>query len=75
MPAGQVDELNAILEDSDQIVSELCAVLEQEDRIIVGRDKKLVKTGDLIDDLSGNIIRGGLIIEAALTGEEGEVSR
>ncbi len=75
MPAGKVDELNAILEDGDQIVSELCAVLEQEDRIIVGRDKKLVKTGDLIDDLSGNIIRVVLIIEAALTGEEGEVSR
>jgi hypothetical protein len=49
-------------DDREAIVDELCGVLDQEDQIVVGRDKKLVKTGDSIVDFAGDIARGGLIL-------------
>ena len=49
-------------EDSEAIVDELCRVLDQEDQIVVGRDKKLLKTGDSIVDFARDISCGGLIL-------------
>ncbi|MFM9101399.1 MAG: hypothetical protein ACKOPS_08720, partial [Cyanobium sp.] len=43
-------------------MDELCRVLDQEDQIVVGRDKKLVKTGDSSVDFARDIARGGLIL-------------
>ena len=60
-PDGQAAELNPS-EDREAIVDELCRVLDQEDQIVVGRDKKLVKTGDSIVDFAREIARGGLIL-------------
>ena len=50
------------LEDREAIVDELCRVLDQEDQIVVGRYKKLVKTGDSIVDFARDIARGHLIL-------------
>ena len=60
-PDGQAAELNPS-EDREAIVDELCRVLDQEDQIVVGRDKKLVKTGDSIVDFARDIARGDLIL-------------
>jgi len=60
-PAGQQAELSPA-DDREAIVDELCRVLDQEDQIVVGRDKKLVKTGDSIVEFAGEIARGGLIL-------------
>ena len=60
-PAGQEAELSPA-DDREAIVDELCKVLDQEDQLVVGRDKKLVRTGDLIKDFAGEIVRGGLIL-------------
>lgn len=60
-PVGQDAGLNP-LEDREAIVDDLCQVLDQEDQIEVGRDKKLVKTGDSIVDFAREIARGGLIL-------------
>ncbi len=60
-PDGQAAELSPA-EDRESIVDELCRVLDQEDQIVVGRDKKLVKTGDSIVDFARDIARGGLIL-------------
>jgi hypothetical protein len=48
--------------DRESIVDQLCQVLDQEDQIVVGRDKKLVNTGDSIVDFAREIARGGLIL-------------
>ncbi len=61
-PSGSDDDLLPGSSDREQIVDKLCHVLAQEDRIIVGRDKKLVKTGDSIADFADQIARSGLII-------------
>lgn len=60
-PDGQAAELSPS-DDRETIVDELCRVLDQEDQIVVGRDKKLVKTGDSIIDFARDIARGGLIL-------------
>ena len=60
-PEGQAAELSTA-EDREAIVDELCQVLDREDQIEVGRDKKLVKTGDSIVDFARDIARGGLIL-------------
>jgi hypothetical protein len=60
-PDGQAAQMSPS-DDREAIVDELCGVLDQEDQIVVGRDKKLVKTGDSIVDFAGDIARGGLIL-------------
>jgi hypothetical protein len=60
-PDGQAAQLSPS-DDREAIVDELCGVLDQEDQIVVGRDKKLVKTGDSIVDFAREIARGGLIL-------------
>jgi len=60
-PDGEAGEISPS-EDRETIVDELCRVLDQEDQIVVGRDKKLVKTGDSIVDFARDIARGGLIL-------------
>jgi hypothetical protein len=60
-PDGQAAALSPS-DDREAIVDELCRVLDQEDRIVVGRDRKLVKTGDSIVDFARDIARGGLIL-------------
>ena len=60
--ADHADEKTADLVDRELIVDELCTVLAEEDQIIVGRDKKLVKTGDSIEDFAADIARSGLIV-------------
>lgn len=60
-PDSQAAELSPA-EDREAIVDELCRVLDEEDQIVVGRDKKLVKTGDSIIDFAREIARGGLIL-------------
>ena len=60
-PDGQAAELSPS-DDREAIVDELCRVLDREDQIGVGRDKKLVKTGDSIVDFARDIARGGLIL-------------
>jgi hypothetical protein len=60
-PDGQAAQLSPS-DDREAIVDELCGMLDQEDQIVVGRDKKLVKTGDSIVDFAGDIARGGLIL-------------
>ena len=60
-PDGQAAELSPS-DDREVIVDELCRVLDLEDQIVVGRDKKLVKTGDSIVDFADDIARGGLIL-------------
>jgi hypothetical protein len=60
-PDGEAGELSPS-DDREAIVDELCRVLDEEDRIVVGRDKKLVKTGDSIVDFDRDIARGGLIL-------------
>jgi hypothetical protein len=59
--AGEAGDLQAG-DDREQIVDELCAILEAEDQIVVGRDKKIVKTGDSIEDFASQIASGGLIL-------------
>ena len=44
------------------VVDELCTALEEQEQIIVGRDKKLLKTGDSIEDFAAEIARGGLVL-------------
>jgi hypothetical protein len=58
----QPDQETSHVVDRKQIVDELCAMLEEEDQILVGRDKKLVKTGDSIEDFAGEIAKSGLIL-------------
>jgi len=60
-PVGQEAELSPA-DDREAIVDELCQALDQEDQLVVGRDKKLVKTGDSIVEFAGEIARGGLIL-------------
>jgi len=48
--------------ERELIVDELCAALEEQEQIIVGRDKKLLKTGDSIQDFAADISRGGLVL-------------
>jgi hypothetical protein len=52
-PEGETREL---------IVDELCLSLEEQEQITVGRDKKLIKTGDSIVDFAADIARGGLVL-------------
>lgn len=49
-------------QDREAIVDELCAVLAHEEQITVGRDKKLVRTGDSIVDFAADIASSGLIL-------------
>jgi hypothetical protein len=56
------DIARAGLADREQIVDELCMVLAEEDEIVVGRDKKLVRTGDSIEDFASEIAKSGLIL-------------
>jgi hypothetical protein len=44
------------------VVDELCTALEEQEQIIVGRDKKLLKTGDSIEDFAADIASGGLVL-------------
>jgi hypothetical protein len=60
-PAGQ-DAALSPSDDREAIVDELCQVLDQEERLVVGRDKKLLKTGDSILDFAREIASGGLIL-------------
>ena len=58
----QPDQGTLEVVDREQIVDELCALLAEENQILVGRDKKLVKTGDSIEDFAGEIAKSGLIL-------------
>jgi len=48
--------------ERELIVDELCTALEEQEQIMVGRDKKLLKTGDSIEDFAADIARGGLVL-------------
>ena len=61
-PADQPCEEAGEHVDSERIVDELCDILAQEDKINVGRDKKMLKTGDSIEDFAGEIADSGLIV-------------
>lgn len=43
-------------------MDDLCSALEEHDEILVRRDKKMVKTGDSIEDFAAEIARGRLIL-------------
>lgn len=46
----------------EKIVDDICALLDNEDSLVVGRDRKLIKTGDSIVDFAGEIARGGIVL-------------